>query len=626
MSADSDIQKAKRRSLLRHFWRTANLFWTGKNRSRSWMLTSALALLVVGQVFIQYRINVWNRAIFDALEQKNSSEVLFQALVFFPLALASIALAVAIVWGRTTTQREWRRWLTLHLVDRWLEHGRYYHLNLVSGDHDNPEHRIAEDVRVATEAPVDFGQGLLAALLSAATFITVLWVVGGDLTFTLGGSTVTIPGFLVVAAVLYAFIASGAMVWIGRRYVIASEKKMQSEAELRYALTRLRENGESIALIAGEEEEKIGLTNSLNGVIHGWREVMRQYMRTTTVAQTSFLVAPVIPVILSAPKFLDGSMSLGQVMQAASAFVTVQTAFNWLVDNYPRFADWSASARRVSSLLVSLDALEKAEKSEGIGRIKRSDAREGIALQLRDVSVALDNGAVVVNDADVEIAPGEKVLFVGESGSGKSTLVRAIAGLWPWGEGEISIKPGAKMFLMPQRPYIPLGALRRAVIYPMAADEVDDAKVRDAMEAVGLNEHLDKLDEDGPWDQTLSGGEKQRVAFARLLIHEPDIIVMDESTSALDKESQRILMERIEKQLPGTTVLSVGHRPELEEFHERKITLEHRPGGAQIVGDIDLPTVQSRGLLRRLWRRRAPPDRTPSPRPGIEARDRAPLH
>jgi putative ATP-binding cassette transporter len=627
MPAETEIQIEKRRLLLRRFWRTAKRFWSGSAKTRAWMLTIVLAAVVVGQVFIQYRINVWNRSIFDALEQRNSGEVLNQALIFFPLALASVALAVAIVYGRTTIQREWRRWLSLHLVDRWLEHGRYYHLNLVSGDHDNPEHRIAEDVRVATESPVDFGAGLLAAFLSAATFIAVLWVVGGDLTFTLGGTTLTIPGFLVVAAVAYAAIASGMMVWIGRRYVVASEHKMQSEAELRYALTRLRENGESIALIAGEEEEKIGLTESLNNVIARWREIMRQYMRTTSVAQTSFLVAPVIPVILSAPKFLDGSMSLGQVMQAASAFVTVQTAFNWLVDNYPRFADWSASGRRVASLLVSLDGLEKAEKSEGMGRIKRGAARDGIALQLKDVSVTLDSGAVVVNDADVEIAPGEKVLFVGESGSGKSTLVRAIAGLWPWGEGEISIKTDAKMFLMPQRPYIPLGALRRAVIYPMSAEEVDDAKVREAIEAVGLGENLDKLDEEGPWDQTLSGGEKQRVAFARLLIHEPDIIVMDESTSALDKESQRELMELIESKLPGITILSVGHRPELEAFHERKITLEHRPGGARIVGDVDLPPIPRRGFMRRLWRRRGrEPERPPTPRPAVEARDRAPLN
>jgi putative ATP-binding cassette transporter len=625
---EDDVQIAKRRSLVRRFWRTAREFWTGRRRRRAWMMTVLLAIIVVAQTYVQYRINFWNREIFDALEQRNSSQVLFQAMVFFPLALGSIAAAVAIVYARTTIQREWRRWLSLHLVDRWLARGHYYHLNLISGDHENPEHRIAEDVRVATESPIDFGAGLLAALLAAATFITVLWVVGGDLTFDFAGSTITIPGFLVVAAVAYAIFASSMMVWIGRRYVVASEKKMQSEAELRYSLMRLRENGESIALIAGEEEEKNELTKSLNLVIDRWREIMRQYMRTTSVAQTSFLVAPVIPVILSAPKFLDGSMSLGQVMQAASAFVTVQTAFNWLVDNYPRFADWSASARRVASFLVSLDGLEKAEASEGLGRIKHNDASEGVALELKDVSVTLDNGVVVVGDADVKIVPGEKVLFVGESGSGKSTLVRAIAGLWPWGDGEISIKPGAKMFLMPQRPYIPLGALRRAVIYPMGAEEVDDAKVKDAIEAVGLGEHLERLDEEGPWDQTLSGGEKQRVAFARLLIHQPDILVMDESTSALDKESQRELLELVENRLPGITILSVGHRPELEAFHERKIVLETRPGGARIVSDIDLPQPVGRGLVRRLWRRRGwgGLERQPTSRPAVEARDRAPLH
>ena len=624
---EDDVQIAKRRSLLKRFWRTARKFWTGQPRRRAWTLTVLLTLIVAAQTYVQYRINVWNREIFDALEQRNSAQVLFQAFVFFPLALASIAMAVAIVYGRTSIQRGWRRWLSLHVVDHWLARGHYYHLNLISGDHENPEHRIAEDVRVATESPVDFGAGLLAAFLSAATFITVLWVVGGDITFTLGGSTITIPGFLVVAAVVYAAFASGAMVWIGRRYVVASERKMQSEAELRYSLTRLRENGESIALIAGEEEERTGLKNSLDEVISRWREIMRQYMRTTSVAQTSFLVAPVIPVILSAPKFLDGSMSLGQVMQAASAFVTVQTAFNWLVDNYPRFADWSASARRVASLLVSLDGLERAEASEGMGRIKRGEASEGVALELKDVSVTLDNGVVVVGDADVKIAPGERVLFVGESGSGKSTLVRAIAGLWPWGDGEISIQAGARMFLMPQRPYIPLGALRRSVIYPMSAEEVDDAKVKEAIKAVGLGEHLDRLDEEGPWDQTLSGGEKQRVAFARLLIHAPDILVMDESTSALDKESQRDLMELVDKQLPGITILSIGHRPELEAFHERKIVLEHRPGGAQIVSDVDLPPVR-RGFVRRLWRRgrRGEQQRQPTPLPAVDARDRAPMH
>jgi vitamin B12/bleomycin/antimicrobial peptide transport system ATP-binding/permease protein len=620
MAATKDLEASKRKYLLRRFWLAARGFWTRRSESRAWFWTIGLLVIVVLQVSVQYLINVWNRSIFDALEQKNSAEVLYQAMIFFPLALASIVLAVAIVFTRMTTQRRWRRWLTNYTVDRWLTNGRYFHLNLVSGNHDNPEYRIAEDVRIATESPIGFGAGIVSALLSAITFVGVLWFVGGSITFPLGGSIVTIPAYLVIAAVLYAVFASATMAIIGRRYVLASESKAQSEAELRYVMTRLRENGESIALIAGEEEEKVGLTEALSKVLIRWRELMRQYMRTTVVAQTSFLIAPVFPVILSAPKFLAGTMTLGQVMQAASAFVIVQTAFNWLVDNYPSFADWAASARRVASLHVSLDGLQKAEQAGAWGRIERGDASEGTALELRYVSVTLDDGTAMVKDADVRIAPGEKVLVVGDSGSGKSTLVRAIAGLWPWGSGKILVQPNANMFLMPQRPYIPLGALRRVVIYPKAAEEVTDDEVKSALEAVGLGELKGRTDEEAPWDQTLSGGEKQRIAFARLLIHKPNIIVMDEATSALDKNSQELLMQLIQERLPDTTVLSVGHRPELELFHERKIVLEVKPGGSRIISDEDLPLQRRRRFGFRIpWpsrRRVLPPLIVPERHPG----------
>ena len=618
--ASGSQEKARRKYLLRRFWHGALGFWRRGSPGHARLLTIGIAAIVILQVVVQYRINVWNRSVFDALEKKQAAEVLWQALIFIPLAISSILLAVAAVYGRMTTQRNWRRWFSDHIIDRWLTNGRYFHLNLVKGDHDNPEYRIAEDVRISTEAPIDFAVGLLSAILSAATFIGVLWVVGGDITFNFLGRSVTIPGFLVIAAVGYAVLASGSMAIIGRRYIQASEAKSQREAELRYALTRLRENGESIALIAGEDEEKAGLDLALSSVMRRWRELCRQYMRTTVVAQMSFVIAPVFPVLLSAPKFLAGTMTLGQVMQAASAFVTVQTAFNWLVDNYPRFADWTASAGRVASLTVSLDALESAETGDGWGRIERGDTAKGIAMQLRNVSVTLDDGKVVVKDADVEIKPGQRVLFEGESGSGKSTLVRAIAGLWPQ-IGKIRIQPGVTMFLLPQRPYIPLGPLRRATIYPKAAEEVDDAAVKKALSAVGLPELVDHIDEDKPWDQTLSGGERQRLAFARLLIHRPDIAVMDEATSALDEESQRNLMTLIHKELPHMTIVSVGHRQELEAFHDRKIVLEYRKGGARIVSDEQLLSSKwgTQGLLRRILRRRGghlPPLTVPERHPG----------
>jgi putative ATP-binding cassette transporter len=329
-------------------------------------------------------------------------------------------------------------------------------------------------------------------------------------------------------------------------------------------------------------------------------------MKTTIVSQTSGYLAPVLPVLLCAPKYLDGSMSLGQVMQAASAFTIVQTAFNWLVDNYPRLADWTASARRVSTLMQSLDALERAEGGEGISRIERSDQGEGAALRLRDLSVTLDDGTAVVDEAEVVIVPGERVLIAGESGTGKSTLIRAIAGLWPWGEGRIEVRKGAKIIFLPQRPYIPIGSLRRAATYPDAAQSRRREEIAEALNRVGLGHLVDRIDEEAPWDQTLSGGEKQRLAFARIVLHNPDIIVLDEATAALDAQSQDKLMELLVRQPEHTTLISVGHRPELELFHSRKIVLERRRGGTRLVSDVHLESKPGRrGLLRRWWTRGA---------------------
>jgi vitamin B12/bleomycin/antimicrobial peptide transport system ATP-binding/permease protein len=597
--------KRRRRLLLRRFWQSAAGFWGAGGDRRAWLLSAAVLLLILLSLAASYGMNIWNRAIFDALEKRDASTVLFMSMIYFPLLAASVCLAVAQVYARMTTQRFWREWLTHHLLDRWLTNGRYYQLHLVHGDHQNPEYRIADDVRLATESPIDFATGVTTAVLSAATFIAVLWTIGGSLSFSLAGIEITIPGFLVVAAVVYAVLASGSMVFIGRRFVTVSENKNQAEAEYRYVLTRLSENGESIAVLGGEDEERSAVDNSLSAVLHRWRDICIQTMRTTVVSQTSSFIAPVLPIILCAPKFLDGSMTLGEVMQAASAFTIVQGAFNWLVDNYPRLADWTASARRVSSLMVSLDGLERAESGDGIGRIERSDTSNA-ALRLRNLSVTLDDGTDVVKDAEMDIAPGERVLVAGESGTGKSTLVRAISGLWPWGEGDIEVQSGAKMLLLPQKAYVPSGTLRRAATYPEPEDSKDLEEVAKALKLVGLGHLVDRLDEEAPWDRTLSGGEKQRLAFARILLHRPDIIVLDEATSALDPGSQDKLMELLTKELDATTIVSVGHRPELEAFHNRKIVLERRRGGAKFVKDIRL-VRKRRGRLIRKWipRRRA---------------------
>lgn len=483
------------------------------------------------------------------------------------------------------------------MVSRWLKNGRYYQLNLVGGDHQNPETRIAEDLRIATDSPVDFVSGVTSALLSAVTFIVVLWTIGGALVLPVGDRVITIPGFLVVAAVLYAATASGSIAAIGRRLVGISEDKNQAEAEYRYVLTRVRENGESIALLGGEAEERAGIDKRFDKALTQWKRLAWQYMRTTLVSQSSSLIAPVVPILLCAPKFLDGSMSLGEVMQAASAFTIVQGAFGWLVDNYPRLADWNASARRTASLMMSLDGLERAELGDGLGRINLGETGDDMMVRLHDLSVTLDDGTAVLQDTEVDIEPGERLLVAGESGTGKSTLVRAIAGLWPWGGGSIEFRADRRLFMLPQTPYVPSGTLRRAAAYPAAAEDWTVEQIGEALDKVGLAHLKDKIEDDAPWDQTLSGGEKQRLAFVRLLLHNPDIIVLDEATSALDEKSQDKMMELLTKEMPNATIISVAHRVELEAFHSRKIVLERRRDGAKLVSDIELIPRKRRNRL-----------------------------
>src|SRR5882757_5661 len=567
-----DVGKPAQKPLVRVFWRTARGFWSAPNSWKvAWLMTVCLIALVIGQLIFQYQLNVWNRTIFDALEKKDSATVLTQALIFVPLAAGSILIAVCVVYARMRTQRRWRAWLTEHTITRWLSKGRYYQLNLIEGDHKNPEARISDDVRIATEQPVDFAVGILTAVLTSATFMGVLWSVGGNLTIGLGDGQIFVPGYLVVAVVVYCLVISGFMMLIARSFVPTAETKNQTEAEFRAALTRVREYGESIAILGGEKEERSGLDKLLHKVIVAWSRMAGQYMRTMFVSHGNFIIASVFPVILCAPKYLAGEMSLGTVMQAAAAFIQVQYAFNWIVDNYPRLAEWTASARRASNLLIAIDGLDRLEDTQ-VGAIHRGE-EEGAAIRLRGVSVALSDGTVVVDDADVTVQFGERVLVSGESGTGKSTLVRAIAGLWPWGEGEIVLKPGAKLFLMPQKPYIPLGTLRRAATYPQAPEEIDDKTLRDTLEMVGLGHLVEKLDDE------------------------------DEASSALDNDSQTALMTSLAEHLPKTAIISVGHRRELEAFHERKVNLIRKEGGAKLVpGEIAAPAISVLGNFMKRFR------------------------
>jgi putative ATP-binding cassette transporter len=347
----------QQRQLLGRFWKAASGFWRGRSAWTAWTLTVSLVLIVLLQLGVAYELNFWNRNFFDALGRRNAQALWAQAALFVPLIVGSVTLAAASVWGRMTAQRRWREYLTAQLILYWVAKGRYRRLDYAEHGRENPEYRIAEDARLATDAPIDLAVGLLNSLLTAITFISVLWTVGGNITVTLYATDLVIPGYLVISAVAYSLVITAAMVFIGRSLTLVIQSKNQAEAELRSTANMLRTTAEGTTVTGSESAVRGELWRALRGALGRWRELCMQLVRTTLVLQTNTLLAPVVGLVLCAPKFLSGSMSLGELTQAAAAFVLVQGAFNWLVDNYQRLADWISSVDRVATLLLALDEL-----------------------------------------------------------------------------------------------------------------------------------------------------------------------------------------------------------------------------------------------------------------------------
>lgn len=566
-----------RREALGRYIRLAGRYWREEEKKQAWLLTGGVIGLALLTLASQIAINRWNRFFFDALDARNGHNILIGVGLIAGLALLSTIVAVCLVHFRMRLQVRWRQWLTRRLVGTWLSDRRFYQLTIVGGEDSNPEYRIADDMRIAIEPVVDFGIGLLTAVLSAVAFMGILWTVGGAIDVSLFGTTYNIPGYIVWAAIVYSSITSGAMVLIGQPLITRVDDKNAAEAQFRYEMTRVRESAETIALIGGDDDERARLDTTFGDLVGKWIHVINQQARMTWVLNGNTVLAPIVPLLLGAPKYLAGNLTLGELMQVAAAFLAVQTALNWLVDNAIRLAEWHASAQRVGELQSALANLDR-NIGEGAGdTIVLGDSPDE-NLRIENLSIAHRNGKVLIADAEVVIEPGEKVLVKGESGSGKSTMIRAMAGLWPWGTGRILRPVGAQIAFMPQKPYIPLGSLRHALAYPASDVVHDDAVVHDALRKTGLQHLIERLDDEEQWSRILSGGEQQRLAFARILITHPDVIIMDEATSALDELSQERVMGFLNDELVDATVISVGHRPGLEAYHTREISLVRKPG------------------------------------------------
>ncbi|WP_135465795.1 ABC transporter ATP-binding protein/permease [Crenalkalicoccus roseus] len=601
------------RGFLRRFGRLALLYFNGEERWHARGLAAGVVVLTLLQIFIQIRFNIWNRDFFNALEVRDKAAFYGQTYLFVLLAAASMVTAVFQLYVRQMLQLYWRRWMVQRLQRRWLESGRHYQMQFLPDAPDNPDQRISENTRWATAIAVDLVVGLLQSVLMLVSFVGILWTLSGPLHVSLGTTEFAIPGYMVWAALLYAGIGSGLTWLIGRPMVEINLRRNQAESDHRFALVRLRESSEGIAMIRGEADEERGLKRAFGEVVQVMRRLMRSERHLMWLTSAYGMLLSVFPALVASPRYFAGAITLGVLMQITQAFYQVTTALNWFVDNFPRLADWRSHVERVLHLEEALDTAEQMEADSviGIEEGPLPDGREVLAFE--DLQIAHFDGAVVIQEANAEIAAGEKVLIVGESGSGKSTLFRAIAGLWPWGSGRIRIPPREHIMFMPQRPYLPLGTLRAAVAYPAEPRRFPDQAVAAALERCGLAHLVARLDQEERWDQILSLGEQQRLAFARLLLHRPRWVFMDEATAALDEANQDMLMGLFREELAESALISIGHRPGLDAYHDRTLTLVRAPDGARLTARRRRPAGEraprpvvaaGRGALRRLLRRR----------------------
>ena len=530
----------------------AGKFWTGPTAARAWALTLGLAASLILSTYITVQMNHWNRWFFDALEKKDVATVKSAIFVFFGIIACMAAIGVCIVLTRETLQVRWRAWLVEHLLKIWLSDSRYYHLQSTGTEPPNPEYRISDDTRWATEILVDLGIGLLSALVGGIAFITILWTVGGAL--TVGGTT--IPGYMVWLALAYGIIASTLMAVVGRPLVGRVGSKNEAEGYFRFAMMRLRDNSESVALMRGGPAERNILGSFYDVVVARWLKIVRSHGHVTWITNSSGPMIPIVPLLFAAPKYLAGELTLGQVTQLAAAFVQVQIAISWVVDNYNRIAEWYASARRVMDVVNSSSAVDQLAPTPATVTMES----DSTALELSRISLADSEGRTLLAPLDLTLRPGAAVHISGASSTGKSTLARVLAGLARPATGVVRIPDGSRTMLVPQKSYLPLGTLADALAYPAPASQYDRAAMTAALSTVKLGALVPRLGESQRWDQILSVGERQRLAVARLLLAAPNLAVLDDALSALDDSAQSDLLRATRTALPDTAILSLAQR------------------------------------------------------------------
>lgn len=598
-------------TFLGRVWSLTAPYWRSSNQR---LLASGLLVTIValtlGMVYLNVVFNDWYRTFYNALEQRDGETFWRQMLIFGGLASINIVVAVYRLYLTQMLEMRWRSWMTDKYVGSWLSNQAYYRMELQNDGTDNPDQRIAEDLRNFTTGTLTLSLGLLGSVVNFGSFVVILWGLSGPLSFTLGGTEITIPGYMVLGAVAYAIVGSVLTHYVGRRLIGINFQQERFEANFRFSLVRLRENAEGVALYRGESSERRHLNRRFDAIQSNWGELMRYTKRLTFFTVGYNQAAIIFPFLLGAPRYFAGEIPLGGLLQISNAFGQVENSLSWFVNTYSRLADWKASVDR---LLTFHDALERistgvalADGRNGTGAAAhpegiRVQAHAEPVLRAEGLNLALPNGRGIVSDAAFAVERGDRVLVSGPSGCGKSTLFRAVAGIWPFGQGTVSLPRDANVLFLPQKPYIPIGTLRAGVVYPAADTAFSDAAIREALAAVKLDGLAERLDETHNWTMQLSGGEQQRLAVARALLHRPDWLFLDEATSALDAANAEHIAGLLHERLPDSTIVSIAHHPTGDA--PQNLTIELRPTDAGTTlqttrrnGDTSNGTAQPRAV------------------------------
>jgi vitamin B12/bleomycin/antimicrobial peptide transport system ATP-binding/permease protein len=544
-----------------------------------WMAMGLLAVIILinlGQVWISVSLSFWNRNWFDAIQAKNAAEfwrLLYQ--VWVPLVgilILSNFIEFLIV---SAFKMRWRSWLTERLIGRWLDDSAHYRMQF-GNRVDNPDQRISEDVRKYMETTYSLTISMIQQISSLVSFSVILWGLSTNL--KLPGLDLQIPGLLFWIALLYAAVGTIVTHMIGKRLIRLNFQQELYEADFRFGLARLREYGEPVALLNGETAEKQKLGGQFRQVITNFFSIVTVQKWLSAFIQLYGSSNSVVPVVITAPFFFAGQITLGVLTQTAQAFARVDAALSFFIDRYAMLADFKAVVDRLDSFETSLNRAAEVKAQSGIAH----QAAPGANLQLANLTLNLPTGDPVVTTPGLAFNKGERTLLIGPSGSGKSTLFRAIAGIWPFGNGEIAAPAGQSVMLLPQRPYLPLGTLRDAISYPGVSGTYTDAQIVAALKAARLPHLTERLDEEAFWVQVLSLGEQQRVAIARALLLKPDWLFLDEATAALDEPMEAAIYETLRTELPGATIVSIGHRSTLKAMHDRIVEMKPQAGGGRV--------------------------------------------